>query len=407
MNQDRDVADVAIIGGGPSGCALAINLASRGISAIVVERASEPKWRACGVFSSPLTRGRLRDLGLADAEVAELHRPIAALNLETTRGVTCRIEYEHGCACGFDRVALDTALLRRATSVGATVRAATVVRSIDLPAAPGDDIWLTIAPTQARRHGDTRQIRVKLIVGADGTFSSIAQDPRFATGRRRLYRHRSGITFHRPDVSAIELDGPAEGRFLFGHDWYVGIAPVPGARVNVGLVVPGDWLFERPEIVADRLLREFSQPWPSWVDGPTTDAVRVAGGLMWRPEIIAGDNWLLVGDATGFIDPLTGEGLHRAFVSSELAAEAVGRALKGDRNALRDYDRRLRSRFRSKDVVSWVLQGFLSQPRAFDYALRRMARRHGARRTLTLVLTDQLPATRALDPRFLGKLLAP
>jgi hypothetical protein len=74
---------------------------------------------------------------------------------------------------------------------------------------------------------------------------------------------------------------------------------------------------------------------------------------------------------------------------------------------MRDYDRRLRSRFRSKDIVSWVLQGFLAQPVAFDYALRRLARRSGLRHRLTLVLTDQLPATRVLDPRFLARLLAP
>ena len=138
-----------------------------------------------------------------------------------------------------------------------------------------------------------------------------------------------------------------------------------------------------------------------------TDEFRIAGVLNHGVRSVAGESWLLVGDATGFIDPLTGEGLHRAFVSSELAAEAIERSLRGDRNALRDYDRRLRARFRSKDMVSWVLQGFLAQPRAFDYALSRLARRHGLRRTLTLVLTDQVPANRALDPRFLAKLLAP
>ena len=74
------------------------------------------------------------------------------------------------------------------------------------------------------------------------------------------------------------------------------------------------------------------------------------------------------------------------------ASRDLERSLRGDWNALRDYDRRLRARFRSKDMVSWVLQGFLAQPRAFDYALSRLARRHGLRRTLTLVLTDQLPA---------------
>ena len=117
--------------------------------------------------------------------------------------------------------------------------------------------------------------------------------------------------------------------------------------------------------------------------------------------------FLLVGDAAGFIDPLSGEGLHRALVSSELAAEAIADWLRGDRRAMEDYDRHLRSRFRTKDVVSWVLQAVHRPAELLDYALRRLSRRARERKTLTLVLTDQLRASRALDPRFLLRLLAP
>ena len=74
---------------------------------------------------------------------------------------------------------------------------------------------------------------------------------------------------------------------------------------------------------------------------------------------------------------------------------------------MEDYDRHLRSRFLTKDVVSWVLQLFIAQPSLLDYALRRLSRRARERKTLTLVLTDQLRASRALDPRFLLRLLAP
>ena len=198
-----------------------------------------------------------------------------------------------------------------------------------------------------------------------------------------------------------------EGRFLFGEGWYVGVAPVPGARVNVGMVVPGPSLRQRPEALVDRLLGAFPEPQPAWISAPTTDSVRVAGGLMWLPKRVAGDGFLLVGDACGFIDPLSGEGLHRAFVSAAMAAESISSWLGGNRSALDDYDRHLRGRFRDKDIVSWVLQAFLSRPWMFDYALRRLGSRSSQRKVLTLVLTDQLPAARALDPRFLARLLLP
>ncbi len=116
----------------------------------------------------------------------------------------------------------------------------------------------------------------------------------------------------------------------------------------------------------------------------------------------------MIGDAIEFIDPLTGEGLHRAFVSAELAAESIAKSLRGDPNAMADYDRRIRARWRSKNVVSWVLQAFLSQPRRVRLrASAAWPRDSELRDQLTLVLTDQSPASGVIDPRYLLRLLAP
>ena len=68
--------------------------------------------------------------------------------------------------------------------------------------------------------------------------------------------------------------------------------------------------------------------------------------------------WLLAGDAAGFLDPFTGEGLHRALVSAELAATAIHAHLGGEAGALAAYDRA--AAFLGKDVVSWLVQAFLA-----------------------------------------------
>jgi len=94
-------------------------------------------------------------------------------------------------------------------------------------------------------------------------------------------------------------------------------------------------------------------------------------------------------------------------VTAALAAEAIDRWLSTDRNALAVYDRRVRSRFRSKNVFSLVLQAFIAKPVVLDYALRRLERRVDLRQQLTAVLADQAPASKALDPRFLARVLAP
>lgn len=406
MRRVPDAADVAIVGGGPAGAALAIRLASAGLRTILLERRERPEWHASGVFSTPLTRLRLRDLGFSTEEIAALNRPIRALNLQTTRGTTCRLEYEHGFACGFDRVRLDTALLERARDAGADVRSATVVRSVDLPSKPSEPVWLAVSPTDAHRHGDTRSIRARLVVGADGMASGVARAAGvYAT---KPWFWRTGITFHRLDPDAAPENEPMEGRFVFGRDWYVGIAPVAGRRVNIGMVVPFKYMANhRPTEISERLIASLPAPREAWMSAPTTDWVTFAGRLEHHVTRPSGPGYLLVGDAIEFIDPLTGEGLHRAFVSAEWGAEAIIGWLRGDLGALAVYDRRIRARWRSKNMVSWILQAFLSRPMALDYALRRLASRRHLREELTLVLADQARATRALDPRFLARLLAP
>jgi hypothetical protein len=67
----------------------------------------------------------------------------------------------------------------------------------------------------------------------------------------------------------------------------------------------------------------------------------------------------------------------------------------------------MRRRFGAKDVVSWLVQAFLGRPELFEYAARRVGARPAVRETMGLVMGDLVPASRALDPRFLGALLRP
>jgi flavin-dependent dehydrogenase len=112
----------------------------------------------------------------------------------------------------------------------------------------------------------------------------------------------------------------------------------------------------------------------------------------------------------GFLDPFTGEGIHRALVSTELAAAAIRAALadppRADR-AAGAYDRAMHRRFAGKDAVSWLVQAFLARRAPFEYAARRLAARPDVRATMGLVMGDLVPASRGLDPRFLASLLAP
>jgi flavin-dependent dehydrogenase len=239
------------------------------------------------------------------------------------------------------------------------------------------------------------------VVGADGPNSIVARSAGVALGTP--FFRRAALTGHRAFKQA-------EARMIVGRGWYLGIAPVPGGRVNLGLVMAEPALrlelhrHEPAAIVSEAVARSPSAG--ALRAAPSTDDVATHLPLVHRVRRAAGPGFVLIGDAAGFVDPLSGEGLHRALVSADLAARSIDRSLGGDPSALADYDRRLRARFRSKDVLSWLLQLFIVQPALARHALARLDKRPAHRETFARALADLAPASAVLDPRFLSGLLA-
>jgi len=404
--------EVAVVGGGPAGAITALLLARAGHDVVVLERAPAYRWRAGGVFSSPATVAALRRIGLPDEVLARVARPIGAMRVETPGGAAFRLTYgADGSAwsspVGFDRSALDPALLDLARAAGARVATGARVARIELGEVRP---WLTGYDA----NGEVR-IQARLVIGADGGRSIVAR----AAGVARPARlpPRVGLTYHLADRPG---DPPVDARMRILRDGYVGIAPVPGGRVNVGIVLGRSWnarlARDGAEAVARRIVTGIpvhsgvagSPPDPAaWRDGPCLDRIAGASPLGHRVTRRAGAGWLLVGDAAGFLDPFTGEGLHRAVVSAELAARAARAALAGRHSAPAAYDRAMRRGFATKDLVSWLVQQFLEHPALFEYTARRLAARTAVRETMGLVMGDLVPASRALDPRFVGALLRP
>lgn len=415
MNVADRRTDVAIVGAGPAGASLAVRLARAGVQTIVVERLPAWRWRAGGVFASPAAVLGLERLGLDPEAVQRVTRPIPAMRLETLGGAVVRLTYGAerggGTAVGFDRSALDPLLVDHARAAGAVVRTGVTVVGVDLA---GDDPVLTLAGPD----GAPTRLRARIVVGADGPRSVVAR----AVGVDRAVRlpPRIGLTYHladglaAPPTDATGEDGGRDARLRILPDGYVGVAPVPRARVNVGIVLGPSWRRRLREAGAARTVDAIVAGVPAtaedaaeWRSSPRCEAIAGAVPLGGRVTRRAGPTWYLVGDAAGFLDPFTGEGLHRALVSSELASTAIRTALDGHRSASAAYERAIRRRFASKDLVSWLVQAFLARPAAFEYAARRLATRPPVRATMGLVIGDLVPASRGLDPRFLATLLAP
>jgi flavin-dependent dehydrogenase len=399
-----DAVEVAIVGGGLAGAALAARLAAAGHAVAAFEQSPAWRWRAGGVFASPAAVAALRRTGLDERTLGDIARPIPAMRVETPRGTSFRLTYgvEDGGepAVGFDRAALDPALVTLARDAGADVRLGTAVTAVDPDS--GELAWRDGA-------GRTGTLRAAVVVGADGSRSMVAR----AAGVARSVRlgRRIGLTYHLPDAEPGEA---RDARLRVFHDGYVGIAPVANGRINIGIVLGASWREALARNGADAVTRTIVGATPATPDDPARwrqsrrcDAIAGAWPLGHRVTRSAGPSWLLVGDAAGFLDPFTGEGIHRALVSAELAARAIHARLSGEAGALDAYARAMQRRFLAKDAVSWLVQGFLARPALFDYAARRLAARPAVRATMGRVMGDLVPAGRALDPRYLAALLAP
>ena len=396
--------DIAIVGGGPAGAVLATRLARAGRQVVLLERAPAWQWRAGGVFASPAAVAALWRAGLDRATIAAVARPIPAMRIETPAGTTFRLTYGHDAggppAVGFDRSRLDPALLDLAAAAGAEIRRGWHVTNLDL-----SDGGLTIRTAD----GQAALMRASVVVGADGPRSLVARTAGVAHPAR--LRPRIGLTYHLPDPDPTAC---RDARMCILADGYVGVAPVAGGHLNVGIVLGASWqaalVREGARAVVDGIVRAIpptDEDPATWRSGIPSDLVAGAWPLGVRVARRAGPGWLLVGDAAGFLDPFTGEGLHRALVSAELAAAAILARGRGRSGAFEAYTRAMDRRFMAKDAVSWLVQAFLGRPAMFEYAARRVAGRDDVRATMGLVMGDLVPASRALDPRYLLRLLAP
>src|SRR3954452_20224705 len=400
MTTSENGAGVVVIGGGVAGAAVAARLAPAGGPVTLLERAPEWRWRAGGVFASPATVAELLDLGLDDDMLRRVARPIPAMRVETPGGTAFELTYGADAggerAAGFDRSALDPLLLDLARAAGADVRTGVAAREVHL-ADHRHGTFVRIEPQDGAEH-----LAARVVIGADGPRSIVA----LAAGMARppRLRDRVGLSWHVADEAdeaeagrmatrssePARRDGPKPARMVVLPDGaYCGLAPVPGGRINVGIALPGrDWRVRLPRdgraATGEHALRSIA-PLPgdaeAWRKGRVMDHIAGASPLGSRVGRRAGPDWLVVGDAAGFLDPFTGEGLHRALVSARLAAAAVDSCLD-ETGSLAAYEHLMRARFQAKDAVSLLVQAFLGRPRMFEHVARRLAAKPPIRATM-------------------------
>jgi menaquinone-9 beta-reductase len=321
--------DAIIIGGGPAGAVAAWRLAVAGWRVVLVERRPDGAAKCCGHCLHPEAFLVLDAMGVGDA----VRRASVG---QTRRG---RV------VVGHDREVLNTpfaaeglvvprrtfdAILRTAAAcAGADVRTevGATIASLD---ASGAVVHLRASGAEG---ASVETLRAALLVGADGCGSAVARAAGLVDGAR--VGRKFGVAL---DV-ALEVGGASAARERIARQFdetitmfvvdggYLGVVREGRDRLHCGALVAADapmptkprealgWFIERSASLAELI-------GPAWES--RVESVVASGPMPWRTRARTTDRVALVGDAAGYIEPFTGEGMRWAIDSGWMLGEAIG-----------------------------------------------------------------------------------
>jgi menaquinone-9 beta-reductase len=383
--------DVVVIGAGPGGAATAHYLAVRGVDVLLVDRAHFPRDKTCGDGLTPRALDVLDDMGLLPALLAAGQR-VGQVDIVAPAGATTRATIigragSAAYALVVPRRRLDDAIRARAVVSGAAWRG-----GLDVAAVVPDRVGVAIEGRDA-----------------DGPVSLRTRFAVVATGASLSLLRRSGLMTRTPPMLVAArayfegVDGPADrlqlrfdGAPLPGYGW---VFPVSAIRANVGVgyFAPA-WCRRSRRITARGAFEAFVgapavraalerasmigpvQGYPLRVDFPSASTVA--------------ERLLVVGEAAGLVNPLTGEGIDYALESGRLAGEHLAELLAADDlspEALGAYDRALRARFQRLFAFCAGVRGWLVHRAPLDLLVRMAERRADLRAALVDIVLGHRP----------------
>ena len=400
---ERD-ADVIVVGGGPAGSALSAAIAAGGRRVILLDKAAFPRHKACSEYINAGGVELLDEMGMLDEVTrAGAHR-MEAMVVHAPGGrqfISDFAKAEPGrAALGISRKRLDHLLLQCASSNGVEVRERAQVRNVIQEYGRVTGVVATI-------NGVRETIRASIVIGADGRNSVVTRS--LGLNAQVRWPRKTGLVAHYRGVTDLDRFGEMH----VGKHGYAGLAPLEDGLTNVAVVADSSAVDGRTGSVDDffeQQIQSLPQVSRKLAAAERVGTIRGVGSMAHRARRTTGDGFLLVGDAASFLDPFTGEGIYEALKGAALAAPVVLAALEGgdvSARSLDAYRRARRKTFTAKREVCWIVQGFINAPPLMDYVTARLADREELGLTLSGVLGNFRPASSALSPLFLARLLRP
>ncbi len=326
------MTDLLVVGGGPAGLATAIRARLAGLTAKVIERSHPPIDKACGEGLMPDAMARLREIGVEPRGLP--FRGIRYLDGD----LVAEGHFPGAGGLGVRRTELHAALVRRAEEVGVDLR-----WGIKAEGLTAEGVQTDQGPLTAR-----------WIVGADGLRSQVRTWAGLDGGPGPL--RRFGVRRHfavAPWSDCVEV--------YWGPECEAYVTPVALDEVGIAVL----WSGRKSDF--DELLESFPTLKERVAAAPVTSRDRGAGPLRQRVRAVYQGRVALVGDAAGYLDAITGEGLAVTLHESAALVESI---LAGDLDLYAAAHRRIN---RLPDFMTSMVLGLERRPRLRRRAIRALA----------------------------------
>jgi flavin-dependent dehydrogenase len=345
-----DDAEVVIVGAGPAGSTLAIMLGEAGVDTVLLDSATFPRDKACGEGLMPAGVGVLRGLHVeVDAFPA-----LTGVTYRVPAAGSARGDFEEGrSGRGARRLTLDRMLAERAAATP------------HVHASFGNGVRsMTRPPSVAAVTTDRGEVRGRYVVGADGLHSQVARWAGWSRPPRKPYRY--ALVGH--------ADAPEHGidrvmvTLLDGCEVYT--APTGPDELLVAALGTRHGLRRKGEPAREAYARHAGEAHPGLAIGGA--GVRGAGPFWVRPSRVADRGVFLIGDAAGFLDPLTGDGISDALVAAARLSQILASRQPDPEAAYRRWEA---GQWRRRLFVSRLALLLTGSSTLARRALRRLQRR--------------------------------